>query len=588
MAASDKNQSSDKGGKANPASTSSAAPSSNTSPSTNPPSGAQAAEEVIAKFGGIRPMASKLNLAVSTVQGWKERGAIPASRHDDILKAAKSQSIDLPQDLLRASDQSASQASSGQASSGQASSGQASSGQASSGQVSTGGSVPASSKDAGKGADKDDKAKGSQAVASGTGGKSDAKSGSSEKSAQASAKSSQGGTSASASSSAAKTAPASAATARPAAPPQKKGGGLGAFLLGALVLAAGAAGAVVTKDIWEPYVADLLPATSQQVAQGDSASSGDAAGEISKTAAAVDSLQQRVAALEDVTQPGTSASGGTAPDTTAFENDIAALKSQVGSLDTEMKSLSDRLTSLQEQAASGGGDTGGNAANAAELSKLSDEAASLSQRLSENEQKLGALDSLAAQVKELSDQQSGATRAAGKEIALLLASVQFRDALQGSGPFESELKAVEPYGQDDPALAAALAPLSTYAAGGVPTLAELQATFSDTAAAIVGADPASPDDSWAEGVLKRISSVVTIRPVGMAEGDGTGAIVARAEAKLNEGDLAGALTELDSLSGGAKDAAADWRNQAQGRLDASAAMAALSAAVSKLFAGTGG
>ena len=44
---------------------------------------------VIGAFGGIRPMANKLNVPVSTVQGWKERGVIPETRHDEIRTAAK-------------------------------------------------------------------------------------------------------------------------------------------------------------------------------------------------------------------------------------------------------------------------------------------------------------------------------------------------------------------------------------------------------------------------------------------------------------------------------------------------------------------
>ena len=31
-------------------------------------------ETIIKAFGGIRPMASKLDVPVSTVQGWKQRG----------------------------------------------------------------------------------------------------------------------------------------------------------------------------------------------------------------------------------------------------------------------------------------------------------------------------------------------------------------------------------------------------------------------------------------------------------------------------------------------------------------------------------
>src|SRR3546814_21165821 len=48
---------------------------------------------IIAAFGGIRPMAQMLGLAVSTVQGWKERSAIPANRHDQIRAAAPAHTL---------------------------------------------------------------------------------------------------------------------------------------------------------------------------------------------------------------------------------------------------------------------------------------------------------------------------------------------------------------------------------------------------------------------------------------------------------------------------------------------------------------
>ena len=59
---------------------------------------------VITAFGGIRPMAKALGVAVSTVQGWKERGAIPANRHEAILNAARAQKVELDEAQLRSSD----------------------------------------------------------------------------------------------------------------------------------------------------------------------------------------------------------------------------------------------------------------------------------------------------------------------------------------------------------------------------------------------------------------------------------------------------------------------------------------------------
>lgn len=59
-------------------------------------------ERIIEAFGGIRPMAAKLTVPVTTVQGWKRRNAIPEQRHADIQAAAKTHGITLdPAELAR-------------------------------------------------------------------------------------------------------------------------------------------------------------------------------------------------------------------------------------------------------------------------------------------------------------------------------------------------------------------------------------------------------------------------------------------------------------------------------------------------------
>ncbi len=63
-----------------------------------------AAQQVIAAFGGIRPMANKLGVAVSTVQGWKERNAIPAGRHAEIRAAAVRHGVSLSAATVAASE----------------------------------------------------------------------------------------------------------------------------------------------------------------------------------------------------------------------------------------------------------------------------------------------------------------------------------------------------------------------------------------------------------------------------------------------------------------------------------------------------
>src|SRR5690554_7982352 len=64
--------------------------------------GGSAAERIIARFGGIRPTATKLGVAVSTVQGWKMRGQIPPARLEQIKKAAEELGVNLDASELEA------------------------------------------------------------------------------------------------------------------------------------------------------------------------------------------------------------------------------------------------------------------------------------------------------------------------------------------------------------------------------------------------------------------------------------------------------------------------------------------------------
>jgi hypothetical protein len=58
------------------------------------------ASAIIQLFGGIRPMAGKLGVPVTTVQGWKKRGVIPANRLEQIKASAEKNAIVLG-DLLK-------------------------------------------------------------------------------------------------------------------------------------------------------------------------------------------------------------------------------------------------------------------------------------------------------------------------------------------------------------------------------------------------------------------------------------------------------------------------------------------------------
>ena len=55
----------------------------------------QNAGQIIERFGGIRPMAAKIDTPVTTVQGWKKRDVIPGTRRTQILSAASDNNIDI-------------------------------------------------------------------------------------------------------------------------------------------------------------------------------------------------------------------------------------------------------------------------------------------------------------------------------------------------------------------------------------------------------------------------------------------------------------------------------------------------------------
>ena len=95
------------------------------------------------------------------------------------------------------------------------------------------------------------------------------------------------------------------------------------------------------------------------------------------------------------------------------------------------------------------------------------------------------------------------------------------------------------------------------AASGVPSLAALRSSFDAVANRIVHAAQAPEGDSLLEQAAGNLMSLVTVRPVGAdVEGDSAAARVARAEAALDDGDLAAAVAELEALDGAAADAAA--------------------------------
>ncbi|MEM6587447.1 MAG: mitofilin family membrane protein [Pseudomonadota bacterium] len=109
----------------------------------------------------------------------------------------------------------------------------------------------------------------------------------------------------------------------------------------------------------------------------------------------------------------------------------------------------------------------------------------------------------------------------------------------------------------------------TDAAEGVPTLASLQDSFPDAARAALADDRAAAAESGDTGGLTGFfKSQLGARSLTPQEGDGTDAVLSRAEAALRDGRLTDALSEIETLPEVAQPAMADWVARAAGRAGA--------------------
>ena len=523
-----------------------------------------AAVAVIEAFGGIRPMAKDLGVAVSTVQGWKERESIPSNRHDQIRAAATKKGLSLDPDLLRASAQPEA---------------------APAPPV-----IDAEAKPVGAPSSpaSPSPAPPSPAAASSTTGGKDGKEGaggsmasrataSAQRPPKDAAKDSGKGTGRDSGKdkAAAKTAPAPAAgTGRGA------GSLLGGLVLGVVLALVVAAGAVYSRDIWLPLVDPQSGQQSQAISETLDALAALEASLASLQAnlppdnsAAIGELGERLTTLEAALSQG----AGQDPETRAALEAIGANFARLG----------ERLQAVEDTQASAAAPNEATEALASQLtSKLSSETARVDELLT-------AQSEMAARLEQAEQALASATASreaapGSEETLMLLAMLQLRDAIRGSGPYDEPLRMLQNLAGDEGALAETIAPLARRAPAGLPSLPDLQAAFPEVARRIAAIELGEEGEGWSAGVLRRLSEAVNLRPVGLVEGDQPTAVAARAEVKLNDGDLAGALAEVGTLTGAAAEAAAAWRSDAEARLAADQAVSSLGALVSERFRMTAG
>ena len=324
-----------------------------------------------------------------------------------------------------------------------------------------------------------------------------------------------------------------------AAPPPSASGGAGA---GAMIFGGLVAGAIGFAAAWflpqaevapgiDPVLEDRVAALEAEVAgvetpapfdpSGIEARQGDAESRIDALAATLEDRLGEVAARIDTL--------------TAKVEEIAA-RPVFEAGDTEA-AMNEQIAAFEQIVADAG------ARARAELDTLREEA-----------------EAIRAEAEAMQEEAIAATETADRRAAL--ASIQA--AIDSGEPFEDAVGA----------LGDAPAPLADLAGSGVPTLSELRQGFPDAArAALAAADSAASTEE--AGRMSRLTSFLrrqtNARSLAPKEGGSVDAILSRAEAALNSGDLDTALAELDTLPPASGEAMSGWLQDARTRAGAVAA-----------------
>jgi hypothetical protein len=236
---------------------------------------------------------------------------------------------------------------------------------------------------------------------------------------------------------------------------------------------------------------------------------------------------------------------------------------RVAALEVQLRSLQQRIAQLEQRPPPSPASPGP-AAPAADLRPLEARIAALEQQPAAAPAPaigplLGRLDALERRAGQSDAAAANAEKRADRAIRLQAAA--------------AALTAGQPLG----AIPDAPAALARFATEKPPTEAELRLAFPDAASRAAAASiPATDGQSVAARMWQRVASLVTVRAGDrVILGAPASVVLDAARARLDAGDLAGAVAALDGLDAGAAKAMAEWRGRAQSLLDARAALAAL-------------
>ena len=252
-----------------------------------------------------------------------------------------------------------------------------------------------------------------------------------------------------------------------------------------------------------------------------------------------------------------------------LEQRISELLAAAPSGEVDLSPLTSQIETLSERIEALAGEVGSNASRVAVLEERPAQAAieapeiNFDAEMDEIRAELAAaaaaaraeVDAAQARAAEVEAEAARAAEAALQRAAL----AEITAALESGSPFAEPLSRI----------ANAPSELLTVAEVGVPTLTALREGFPEAARAALSEAQSVPTDAPATQRLAAfIRKQTNARSLSPREGDDADAVLSRAEAALNGGDLSSALAELAALPDGAVGAMSDWLSQAEVRATA--------------------
>ena len=260
------------------------------------------------------------------------------------------------------------------------------------------------------------------------------------------------------------------------------------------------------------------------------------------------------------------------------------LTDRLAAVDREIRPLTDRLADLgrRNDAIMAATQVARDRADAAakSLADVAQQLAALNaERARQPQVERADLDALAGRLASLET----TTKAIGEQLARIanaavagntrqaVLAIALNTAVERGAPYARELAAIDPA----VAGAATLAALKPFAESGVPSPPALARELAALLPAAREAASGPPPGGFLDRLQANAERLVRIRPVGPAQGDDAGAILARLDAKAAEGDIAGALAEAGKLTAAVRAPLEPWIRRAQERNAALAAASAL-------------